>query len=121
MHCFFLCSKALRVWQHFGFYPPSNCDLRASLSWIRLQCCKNIYLFCAIIWWVWRDRNNDTFSPSEPWRLEKVIALCRHSSHEFEFFASASRSTIPAALRLEWTPPHANCVKVNCDGSFFIQ
>ncbi|MED6130846.1 hypothetical protein PIB30_004261 [Stylosanthes scabra] len=65
--------------------------------------------------------NNDVFSLNDPWSLDKIIVLCRHSSREFEYFSTASQSTLPNALRLDWIPPHANFVKVNCDGSFFVQ
>ncbi|MED6167941.1 hypothetical protein PIB30_007613 [Stylosanthes scabra] len=104
----------------FGYHPPSNNDLYACFNWIRFHCVRNASLFCAIIRWVWRDRNNAIFSPADPWSLEKIVALCRHSAHEFDYYSSASKSTLPNALRLDWIPPHFNCVKLICDGNFLV-
>ncbi|MED6132604.1 hypothetical protein PIB30_020614 [Stylosanthes scabra] len=53
----------------------------------------------------------------DPWRVEKVLALCRSSARDYSFFFMAQQSSLDPSIRLAWSPPPFDFIKVNCDGS----
>ncbi|MED6122012.1 hypothetical protein PIB30_035746 [Stylosanthes scabra] len=74
-------------------------------------------LFVVALWWIWCDRNNNVFCPMDPWRVGKVLALCRSSARDYSFFYDLQQSSLECCLRFAWNPPPLNVIKINCDGS----
>ncbi|MED6108101.1 hypothetical protein PIB30_118707 [Stylosanthes scabra] len=119
-HCFFFCPKFYLIWLRFGFCPPNNASSIVLLDRVRSIFSSHAFLFCAVLWWVWRDRNNDVFCPGDPWNMDKIVGLSHHNANEFELLSSSRHPSFSSHFCLDWEPPPPHFVKVNCDGSIFI-
>ncbi|MED6192359.1 hypothetical protein PIB30_009438 [Stylosanthes scabra] len=82
VHCFYFCPKAFQVWQCLGLAALAGNSTSDFLAWIRDKCKRNPSLFAATICWIWRDKNIDVFSPSDPWPAGDCVRGCFSSVHE---------------------------------------
>ncbi|MED6138357.1 hypothetical protein PIB30_119119 [Stylosanthes scabra] len=115
------CPKAKAIWEKLGTGLTSRYATLDFASWIRHNLKANEFAASATIWWIWRDRNNDIFNPSEAWTIQKVVVLIRQLCSKLSKALLPSISLTPTAVSVVWMPPSFNTIKINCDISLFEQ
>ncbi|MED6205429.1 hypothetical protein PIB30_118394 [Stylosanthes scabra] len=117
LHCLRDCPMARPIWDYMQF-PTSDMVHSADIkTWISSGVHLDELVFCATLWWIWRDRNNSIFNPDEKWSPLKVKALSLSLAKELNLFNHMQPATVPMSLLVDWSPPNGSIVKINCDAS----